>query len=93
MKKIVAIILICMAFQCSIVLGSITITYGEVEKSGNKNVEVNAVGTGQGFILKDKNYKEGLDYLVFINNRGTSKKSDDKLISIYAVTVTAGLMK
>lgn len=90
MKKAIAVMLIYATFQCSIVFGCVTITYGEIEKTGGRNVEVNAVGTDQGFLLKDRNYKEGIDYLIFINNRGTSRKADDKLAAIFPVKLNHG---
>ena len=44
-------------------------------------------GLNRGFLLKDKGYKDGRDYIVVIDNRRTKTKDDDKLITIIPVKV------
>lgn len=85
MRKAIVMLLMCAVFSTPITVGKITVTYGEIEKVGHKYVEVNAIGTNQGFVIRDKGYRENIDYIVVINNKKTKKKSDDKLIKIMPV--------
>jgi|GEM_PF-3152582 len=85
MKRIIALLAaVVYLTQSYIVIGHFSADMGEAQVISSKRTEITTVNTDNGFAVRKK-LKENVDYIVIWNNRGTKKKSDDKLIRLIRI--------